>query len=528
MIVSKRRVACYQERAIQRRAFVLASKFKGKKKVTFHKGSQKKINTKGKNIDTSKIKCFNCNKLGHFASDCWYRKKNPRKGKHHASTVEDDESKRNQKSPSNERENRKEYYLVSALSSIVITGPKTWLVESGSSKHMTGYKEILSDFKKKSFAEQVELGDDKRYKIEGVRSISFRLEYGAMLHVDEVLYVSGLMKNLLSVATLEDRGYWMIFKDRKALLWAKGSHLSTAKPIGTRRGGLYVVTEQSVQALAHDATSSSELWHRRLGDLHYTTLPNLQNMVCGMPSISFSKNEICKGCMLGKKIKKVFHSSGSRAQGILDLVHSDVCGPMSSPSLSGCLYYVIFVDDCSRKCWIYFLKAKNDTFDKFKEYKSFIEKQTGKHIKTLRTDNGGEFESLQIEDFCKEAGIKRQLTMPYNPQQNGVAERKNMTICEAAKAMMFHQDLPNSLWEEATSTAMYIHNRCPHAILKEKTLEEVFSRTKPEVGHLRIIGCPVYIHVPKEKRTKMEHSGKKGIFVGYSENSKAYKIYVPG
>jgi transposase InsO family protein len=142
---------------------------------------------------------------------------------------------------------------------------------------------------------------------------------------------------------------------------------------------------------------------------------HLQNMVCDMPSISLSKNEICKGCMLGKNMKKAFPSSDNRAQGILDVVHYDVCGPMSSPSLSGCLYYAIFIDDYSRKCWIYFLKAKSDTFDKFKEYKAFIEKHTGKHIRTLRTNNGGEFESLKFEDFCKEAGIKRQLTVPYNP-----------------------------------------------------------------------------------------------------------------
>ena len=120
------------------------------------------------------------------------------------------------------------------------------------------------------------------------------------------------------------------------------------------------------------------------------------------------------------------------------------------------------------------------------------------------------------------------MIVPYNPQQNGVAERKNKTICEAVKAMMFDQDLPNSLWEKATSIVVYIQNRCPHAILKDKTPEEVFSRIKPEVGHLRIFGCPVYIHVPKEKRTKMESSGKKGVFVGYNENSKAYRIYVPG
>jgi hypothetical protein len=110
-------------------------------------------------------------------------------------------------------------------------------------------------------------------------------------------------------------------------------------------------------------------------------------MVCGMPSISLSKNEICKGCMLGKNIKKKFLSSDNRAQDILDLVHSNVCGPMSSPSLSDCLYYFIFIDDYSRKCWIYFLKAKSDTFDKFKEYKAFIENKTGKHIIILRTNN---------------------------------------------------------------------------------------------------------------------------------------------
>jgi hypothetical protein len=130
------------------------------------------------------------------------------KGKHHASTTKDDESKRNQKSPSNEKENRKEYYLFSSLSSSVSTGPKTWLIDIGASKRMTGYKEILSDFETKYFVEKVELRDEKCYNIEGVGSISFILESEARLHVDEVLYVPGLKKNLLLVATLEDKGMW--------------------------------------------------------------------------------------------------------------------------------------------------------------------------------------------------------------------------------------------------------------------------------------------------------------------------------
>jgi hypothetical protein len=155
---------------------------------------------------------------------------------------------------------------------------------------MTGFKEILSDFETKYFANHVELGDEKCYKIEGVGSISFRFESGDRLHIDEVLYALGLKKNLLSVVTLEDKGYWVIFKDRKVLLWDKGSHLSIAEPIGTHSGGLYGVSGQSVQALAHDATRSNELCHIRLGHLHLKALPYLQNMVCGMASISLSKN----------------------------------------------------------------------------------------------------------------------------------------------------------------------------------------------------------------------------------------------
>ena len=145
----------------------------------------------------------------------------------------------------------------------------------------------------------------------------------------------------------------------------------------------------------------------------------------------------------------------------------------------------------------------------------------------MSLDNGGKYESNEFDDFFREAG-KRELTMPYNPQQNGVAERKNRTICEAAKPMLSNLDLPLSLWAEVACTAVYIQNRSPHAILGEKTPEEVFTSKKPAVDHMRIFGTPVYIHVTKEKRAKLEPSEKKGIFVGYGESPKDYRIYVPG
>ena len=106
-------------------------------------------------------------------------------------------------------------------------------------------------------------------------------------------------------------------------------------------------------------------------------------MATGMLEVSPKHDGICKGCALGKNTKKSFSRSKIRSKGILNLIHSKICGPMSSPSLSGCLYYVLFIDYHSRKSWIYFLKAKSETFDRFKEFKALIENQTGRHIHIL-------------------------------------------------------------------------------------------------------------------------------------------------
>ena len=142
------------------------------------------------------------------------------------------------------------------------------------------------------------------------------------------------------------------------------------------------------------------------------------------------------------------------------------------------------------------MKGKNEVFGKFKEFKALVENLSEKKIKIFRSDNGGEFTGGEFKSFCTEARIKRELTT-YNPQQNGVAERKNRTIMEAVKAMIHDQDLPMHLWAEAAGIVVYMQNRSPHKVLGRKTPEEIFSGEKPEVSHLRIFGCPVFIHVPK-------------------------------
>jgi transposase InsO family protein len=130
-------------------------------------------------------------------------------------------------------------------------------------------------------------------------------------------------------------------------------------------------------------------------------------------------------------------------------------------SFGGASYFVIFIDDFSRKVWVYVLKRKVDVFNTFKQFRVMVEKRTGRTIKCLRMDNGGEFTSLEFEKYCKEVGIIRHKTTVYTPQQNGVAECMNMTLLERARSMLNNANLHQELWEEAVSTAFYLINRSP-------------------------------------------------------------------
>ena len=221
-------------------------------------------------------------------------------------------------------------------------------------------------------------------------------------------------------------------------------------------------------------------------------------MVNGIPNIKGYHEGVCKGYALGKNTRKPFTSSDTNSKEILDLIHSSMCGPMSNKYLGGHIYYVTFIDDHSRKTWLYLLKTKVKVFEKFKEFRSEVETLTERKIKTLRSDNGGEYTSKELIAYCKESSIKRELIVPYNPEQNGMGERKNRTIEECIQTMIFDQDLPKFLWGEAAMTTVYIQNKSPHRILDNMTPEEAFTGKNPCVYHLKVFGCPAYINGKKK------------------------------
>lgn len=250
-------------------------------------------------------------------------------------------------------------------------------------------------------------------------------------------------------------------------------------------------------------------------------------MVRGLPQIGNTK-KVCENCLVGKQKRESFPKKSSwRASKNLQLIHADICGPITPESIGHKRYLLTFIDDRSRKMWSYIIAEKSEAFEKFKSYKASVEKESGLFVCCLRTDRGGEFCSKEFDEFCKTHGIKRQLTAAYTPQQNGVAERRNQTIMNLVRSTLSERRMPKEFWAEGVKWITYVLNRSPTTALEDQTPEEAWSGMKPDVKHFKVFGCIGHVHIPEAKRTKLDNKSCKCIFLGVSEESKAYRMYNP-
>ncbi|CAL8133186.1 unnamed protein product [Prunus armeniaca] len=222
-----------------------------------------------------------------------------------------------------------------------------------------------------------------------------------------------------------------------------------------------------------------------------------QGMVHGLPHLE-QISVVCDGCMQGKQHRDSFPLESSwRATTPLELVHTDICGPMKTESLSGNKYFLLFTDDCPRMSWVYFIRNKSSALECFRKFKAMTELQSG------------------------------QLTVAYSPQQNGVAERKNRTVVEMAKSMLHEKGILYEFWTEAVNTAVYLLNRCPTKVLKKVTPFEAYTSRKPGIAHLKVFGSPFHVLIPSALRHKLEENSHKCIFVGSGLCEKGYRLFDP-
>ncbi|GJX54022.1 putative ribonuclease H-like domain-containing protein [Tanacetum coccineum] len=312
----------------------------------------------------------------------------------------------------------------------------------------------------------------------------------------------------------------------------KGGKITRKVP---RKNNMYsvdlknIVPKEGITCLFAKATSDeSKLWHKRLGHINFKTMNKLVkgNLVRGLPSKLFENNQTCVACQKGKQHRASCKSKTvSSISQPLHMLHMDLFGPTFVKSLMKKMYCLVVTDDYSRFSWVFFLATKDETSGILKSFITGVENLIDQRVKVIRCDNGTEFKNKEMNQFCERKGIKREFSVARTPQQNGVAERKNRTLIEAARTMLADSKLPTTFWAEAVNTACYVQNRVLVTKPHNKTPYELFLGRKPALGFMRPFGCPVTILNTIDHLGKFDGKADEGFFVGYSINSKAFRVF---
>ena len=368
-------------------------------------------------------------------------------------------------------------------------------------------------------------GDNEKGRIIGHGSIG----NNSSSIIENVLLVDGLKHNLLSISQLCDKGFKVIFESSHCII--KDSQNDKIIFMGHRNENVYTIDISKYEG--HNRCFSSMhdeswLWHRKLGHVNMNLIAQLNKneLVRGLPKISFEKDKVCEAGQMGKQIKTSFKNKNfiftSR---LLELLHMDLFGPSRITSLGGKSYAFVIVDDFSRYTWVLFLAHKNDVFHEFSKLCRKIQNEKGFTISCIRSDHGREFENVEFESFCDEQGIEHTFSAPRTPQQNGVVERKNRTLQEMARTILHENNLPNYFWVEAVNTSCYILNRVLIRSSFDKTPYELWKNKKPNISYFKIFGSKCFILNTKDNLGKFDAKYNVGIFLGYSSYSKTYRVF---
>ncbi|GKD03321.1 zinc finger, CCHC-type containing protein [Tanacetum coccineum] len=368
------------------------------------------------------------------------------------------------------------------------------------------------------------MGNVATEPIKGIGLVLLTFTFRKTLCLDNVLYVPRFQKNLVFEIVLNKCGYKQVLQSDKYILSRHGSFVGSGYVCNSMirlnlNYPLFNASACMITSSHSNSLSKSELWHARLGHVHYKRMRDMSKMSL-IPTFDMT-HESCKTCLLTKITRQPFKDVNRKSK-VLDLIHSDLCDFHANPSLGNNKYVITFIDDASRYCYVYLLHAKQKALEKFKIYKREVELQRQDLIKLLHTDRGGEYYDLV---YLQSTGITHQTTAPYTSQQNGVAERKNMTLKEMVNSMLSYSRLSEGFWGEAMLTACYILNRTPNKNNKQ-TPYEIWTKKVPNLTYLRVWGCRAVVRLSEPK---MKNLGKKGIdciFIGYAELSKCYRFYV--
>ncbi|KAL7301770.1 hypothetical protein TKK_0005761 [Trichogramma kaykai] len=266
--------------------------------------------------------------------------------------------------------------------------------------------------------------------------------------------------------------------------------------------------------------SLKEKWHRVLGHVNFSYLNTLskKQLLLGIPSNLGNEYMKCKTCIENKMHNLPYKNRRTKAKSILEIVHTDVCGPFQTVGFRGEKYFVSFIDDYSKLARIYCIKSKDEVFDCLTQFVNECETKMEKKVKTIRCDNGKEYLNNRFFKFACDKGIYINNCPPYTHELNGTAERFNRTIMNTARCLLADAGVQKRFWPEIVCAATYLKNRTLANTVENKTPYEIFFNKKPNVENLKLYGSKVFVRKPEQRRkSKFEQKSEMGVLVGYSE-----------
>ncbi|GKB86998.1 putative ribonuclease H-like domain-containing protein [Tanacetum coccineum] len=396
----------------------------------------------------------------------------------------------------------------------------------GCSGSMTGDKDKLSDFKEFKGGYVAFGNDSKGGRISGKGTIKT-----SCLDFEKVSYVEELKFNLLSVSQICDKKHNVLFTDKECLILSPKFKFVDEDLVilrAPRKNDVYsldlknIIPSGGVTCLVAKATKDEAvLWHRRLGHVNFKNINKLVkgNLVRGLPSKTFKLDHSCLACRKGKQHRASCKKIEERTvREPLELLHMDLFGPVSVESVNRKKYCLVVTDDCSKFSWVFFLAYKDETYDMLHDLIVGLENKLRHKVKTIRCDHGTEFKNHLMNEFCAKKGIKREYSIARTPQQNGVAERKNRTLIEAARTMLADSLLPIQFCAEAVNTACYVLNRVLVTKAQMKTPYEILMGRYPNINDI-IFGSTKSSMVKDfeelmQKEFKMSSMGELTFFLG--------------
>ena len=394
------------------------------------------------------------------------------------------------------------------------------LVDCGATTHVVTDASKFDHFDKHFNPEKhfIELADGTKANNvalkKGTVKVSLNTSEGKSVNADleNALYVPSYPQDIFSVQAATEKGATVVFRpDSAELIACDGTKFDIEK-----RGRLYYLCSNVSPANHAD---NLKRWHEILGHCNINDVLKLENVVDGM-KITDKTNFDCDVCTLGKLAQFRNRTPDARASAPLELVHTDLAGPISPVARDGFRYAISFIDDYSGVIFLYFLKQKSDTVAATERF--LADAAPYGEVKRLRSDNGTEYTSKEFQSLCVRNRIKHEQSAPYSPHQNGTAERGWRTLFEMARCLLLDAKLPKELWTYAVMTAAYIRNRCYNSRTKQ-TPFYLFTGRKPDLRNMHVFGTVCFAY--EQNKTKLDARCKKGIFVGYDKNSPAYLVY---